>query len=452
MNLVASGKGIALLIIGDLVAYIFSLVLTLAIRYGSVPSKELLFIHAPAFAVLILVFVLINFSGGLYDKQISLTGGRIRGLLFRVQVVNAVVGITFFYFAPVAIAPKANLFIYFAVSTALLFLWRLIMFPVLSASKKQSSILVGAGEDIDELHDEMNMNIRYSLDFRERIMPRSDVKETVSAIAQSVKRTGATIIVADLHNPIIEAAMPYLYTLIFSGVQVIDAGKLYESIFDRISLSMIQDRWFVENSSSSLGNRRVYDGLKRLIDIAVSLIGGVISLVFYPFVYIAIKLEDRGPIFIEQTRVGKNGRLVKIYKFRSMTGNDDGKYGKNGSTSNAVTRVGLFMRRSRIDELPQFWNVLRGDLSMVGPRPELPNLASVYEEQIPYYNGRHLVKPGLFGWAQIYHEAHPHHSVSTEDTRDKLSYDLFYVKNRSLALDLKITLRTMQILMKRAGR
>jgi lipopolysaccharide/colanic/teichoic acid biosynthesis glycosyltransferase len=150
--------------------------------------------------------------------------------------------------------------------------------------------------------------------------------------------------------------------------------------------------------------------------------------------------------------MGRNGKQVKIIKFRSMTGNDEGVYGHNGKTTNFVTRVGSFLRKTRIDELPQFWNVLKGDLSMVGPRPELPNLTLIYEKQIPYYNARHLVKPGLFGWAQIYHENHPHHNVATEDTRDKLSYDLYYIKNRSLALDIKITLRTLQILFKRAGK
>jgi len=134
-----------------------------------------------------------------------------------------------------------------------------------------------------------------------------------------------------------------------------------------------------------------------------------------------------------------------------MSGNDNGKY-ERGGTKLFVTRVGKFIRSSRLDELPQLWNVIRGDLSLVGPRPELPQLVDIYDKEIPYYNARHLVKPGLSGWAQIYHEAHPHHAVATEDTRDKLSYDLYYIKNRSLALDAKIILQTFQVLLKRVGR
>jgi lipopolysaccharide/colanic/teichoic acid biosynthesis glycosyltransferase len=135
-----------------------------------------------------------------------------------------------------------------------------------------------------------------------------------------------------------------------------------------------------------------------------------------------------------------------------MSGNDNGKYGAAGVTKNVVTRVGSFLRRSRIDELPQFWNVIKGDLSMVGPRPELPSLVAIYKNEISYYESRHLVKPGLFGWAQIYHESHPHHEIATEETRNKLSYDMYYIKNRSLMLDLKIVLRTLQILIRRSGR
>ena len=134
-----------------------------------------------------------------------------------------------------------------------------------------------------------------------------------------------------------------------------------------------------------------------------------------------------------------------------MTSNDGGNYSASGKSELQITRVGKFIRLTRIDELPQLWNVLRGDISLVGPRPEFPSLVAVYEKEIPYYNVRHLIQPGLSGWAQIYHSAHPHHAVAVNDTRDKLSYDLYYVKHRSFLLDLRIALQTFKALISKSG-
>jgi lipopolysaccharide/colanic/teichoic acid biosynthesis glycosyltransferase len=134
-----------------------------------------------------------------------------------------------------------------------------------------------------------------------------------------------------------------------------------------------------------------------------------------------------------------------------MTTNDQGEYDGATAQKNRVTKVGAFLRKTRIDELPQLWNVLRGDLSLIGPRPELPALAAVYEKEIPYYNVRHLIKPGLSGWAQLYQRVPPKGAVATNETKSKLSYDLYYLKNRSMMLDFKIALKTIKTLVSRNG-
>lgn len=452
MTSVAIPRRILFLIGGDLVAYIFSLILTLTIRYGTLPHRGLFYDHIPSFVILFVFFLLINFSAGLYDKQSIVLRGRIEGLLLRVQVINFLIGIAFFYFAPVGIAPKANLFIYIIISTAILLLWRMVMFPVITASRKQVAILVGAGEDVEDLYDEVNMVGRYGIFFREQVKPSESVSDTVRYISDVVKTTGASIIVADLHDRRVEAAIPFLYSLIFSGVQIVDASKMYESVFDRIPLSMVGERWLIENSGTALGSRQVYDILKRVMDIVIGGMLGIISFFFYPLVYIAIYFDDRGSLTITQDRTGKNGKLIHMTKFRSMNADDGGSYGNNdGKSKLKVTKVGKFIRLTRIDELPQLWSVIKGDQSLIGPRPELPALVGIYEKEIPYYNVRHLIKPGLSGWAQIYHQAHPHHAVAIDDTRDKLSYDLYYVKNRSLMLDIRIALQTIKSIFSRQG-
>ena len=443
----------AILVIGDLVAYLFSLILTLTLRYNGIPGRALLSIHLPPFLLLFLFFLVINYSAGLYNRQALLSApSRTLGLLIRSQTIAVLISIAFFYFAPLAIAPKANLFIYAIISMIVLTVWRLVMFPVVSRSRNQKAILVGSCDEIDGLRNEINTRARYGFVFVESIKPTGSVDDTTTMISEMVKKSGASVMVVDMHNPTLESAMPFLYSLIFTGLQVIDAGRLYENIFGRIPLSMVGDRWLVENTGTSIGGRRIYDVLKRLMDIVFSFILGVISLIFYPFVYVAIKLEDRGPLFIRQSRVGRNGNTVEIVKFRSMTANDGGNYTNgNAKTQLKITRVGKFIRLARIDELPQLWNVLCGDISLIGPRPELPALVSVYEKEIPYYHVRHLIQPGLSGWAQIYHQTHPHHAVAVNDTREKLSYDLYYIKNRSFMLDVRIALETLRALLSRRG-
>ena len=182
------------------------------------------------------------------------------------------------------------------------------------------------------------------------------------------------------------------------------------------------------------------------MDIAIALPLAVLSIVWYPIVYIAIKLEDGGPLFIVQNRVGERGKPVQIIKFRSMRVSDEGKWVTKND--NRITRVGKIIRKTRIDELPQLINVLQGGLSLIGPRPELPTLVELYKKEISHYDVRHMAKPGLSGWAQVHHDVPPH---SVEETKVKVSYDLYYIKHKGILLDLKIAFATIKTLLSRTG-
>jgi lipopolysaccharide/colanic/teichoic acid biosynthesis glycosyltransferase len=212
-----------------------------------------------------------------------------------------------------------------------------------------------------------------------------------------------------------------------------------------LSEAALDEAWVLRSLSEN--KKDFYDFFKRLIDIVLASVGAVLSLPFYPFAALLIKLEDGGPVFIKQTRIGRGDSPIVIWKFRTMHGSDEGEW-LNKTGDKRVTKVGKFLRKSRIDELPQLWNVLGGSLSLVGPRPELPRLVSLYETEIPYYRLRHLVVPGLSGWAQIHHESPPH---SLAETREKLTYDLYYIKHRSLFLDVAIVLQTIRTLLSRTG-
>ena len=173
----------------------------------------------------------------------------------------------------------------------------------------------------------------------------------------------------------------------------------------------------------------------------------IFSLLVYPCVFLCIKLEDRGPVFYRDIRIGLGGKIITILKFRSMSVGIVPEIGKK-----VETRTGRFLRKTRIDELPQLINVLRGDLSLIGPRPEQPKLVESYIHSIPFYDIRHLITPGLSGWAQIYHDNHPHHDLDISATKEKLSYDLFYLKNRSIILDIIISLKTIKTMLLSKGK
>ena len=187
--------------------------------------------------------------------------------------------------------------------------------------------------------------------------------------------------------------------------------------------------------------------MKRVIDIAAALFGLALAGPFLLLATLAIKLETRGPVLYFQTRAGLHSQPFKIWKLRSMQV-DAEKHGPKWATGAdaRATRTGKILRKTRLDEVPQFWNILRGEMSLIGPRPERPEFVEKLAKEIPFYNQRHLVKPGLTGWAQINYP----YGASTEDALNKLKYDLYYIKYTSLGLDLQIMLRTIGAMMKGA--
>ena len=220
----------------------------------------------------------------------------------------------------------------------------------------------------------------------------------------------------------------------------IGIDDLYESITEKISLDNLDEVWFLEKVSRSEDVFR--EVIKRIFDVVFSIIGLVFFVIFLPFVAVVIKLDSKGGIFYSQQRVGKNGKVFYIHKFRTMEEcGDAGKGVWREKDNKSITRVGRFLRVTHIDELPQASSILKGDISFVGPRPEWIEFAKKFEEEIPFYKQRYLVKPGLIGWAQINFPA----STSVKEAKEKFEYDLYYIKNQSLLLDLEIILKTVKL-------
>lgn len=437
------------LLVGDIFFLAVSLWLALLIRYGEAEVYTQFSVHIEPFSILFVVWILVFFIAGLYEKHTLLLKNRLPSLILNTLIANTTIAFLFFYLIPYfGIAPKTNLFIYLIVSFVLFVVWRQGASHALTARRRWKTILVGTGEVVKDLEREINHNPRYSL-VVVSVVDASNYSgdECLLRINSAIKEKGATMVIADTHHPVVETVVPHLYKLLFEGVRFIDMAVVYEEVFDRVPLSLVKYSWFIEHLRSTKG---VYDGFKRVMDIIIGVVGGLISLILYPFIILAIKLNDGGKIFYVPVRIGQNNKPFTLFKFRTMSTMDRGDELVN--SEGEVTRVGRFLRASRLDELPQLWNIIRGDMSLVGPRPEFPELVRRYEEEIPYYNVRHLIKPGLSGWAQMYHENHPHHSIDSSATQEKLSFDLFYIKNRSIILDIKIVLKTLKVFFIRTGR
>jgi exopolysaccharide biosynthesis polyprenyl glycosylphosphotransferase len=233
------------------------------------------------------------------------------------------------------------------------------------------------------------------------------------------------------------------------GVEVTRMPILYEEMTGRVPIDHLESDWVIRSFVDQVRTRGTYELSKRFLDIAGGMVGLILFWVVYPFAALAIVLESGFPILYSQSRLGKGGTEFKIYKFRSMKQNaeEDGHAKLASENDPRVTKVGNFMRRTRLDELPQFWSVVRGEMSLVGPRAERPELVRSFQKQIPFYRARLLVKPGLTGWAQINYG----YASNVKGTAVKLEYDLYYIKHRSLNMDFSIVLRTIGTVLRRTG-
>jgi lipopolysaccharide/colanic/teichoic acid biosynthesis glycosyltransferase len=325
-----------------------------------------------------------------------------------------------------------------------------VIFPhVFFKKRKYAAILIGSGEELKELKREVNNNERYGFTFVRSIDAQDlDAIDFKKEVIDTAYQDHVQLFVVDMRDPALQSVVSQLYNLIFSGVQFIDKHRVYEGIFDKIPLSIIGYSWFIENISSK--SHVVYDTFKRIMDIIFATVVGMVWLLLTPFVALAVWFDDKGSVFISQERIGEGGRKFKLLKFRSMTTNNDrgGWPGEEGE-QNRITKVGRFLRKSRIDELPQVWNVWKGEMSLIGPRPDIIGNYETLVKEVPYYTIRNLVKPGLSGWAQTHQDIVPH---SVEETKERLAYDIYYIKNRSFILDAKIALQTIKTLMSRVGR
>ena len=434
------------LLIGDFFILALSLWIALLLRNFAVPPLSYFEANIIPFFPIFLLSLVVFYSAGLYEKQTRpirrIMGSRILGA----QAATAAIAAILFFVLPLSIAPKTILVLYLIVSVFAESLWRFYRMKYeLKSSERAPALLIGSGATVLELYDEVRGNPNYLIRFVRHIEASLLVEGEIASVVAAAIKDGVRVIVLDSSNPNIARDVPALYDFMVDGVRFQEFASLYEEIFDRVPLAHLDAGQLLETLPKQ---RAIYDVTKRVFDIALATIGFIFAFPFVGTAALFLAFQDGSP-FIRHERIGKGGRTFRIVKLRSMLFDDHGD--PELQKKNRVTAFGRFLRKTRIDELPQLWNVLVGDLSFIGPRPELPKIAEVYEKEIPQYRMRHLIVPGLSGWAQINDADPPRGCADVARTRRKLSFDLYYLKHRSFGLDLAIALKTIRALLSFSG-
>lgn len=432
-----------LLFVGDIIVLYISLIFALLLRYGADFYSEFAGKHFLPFTIIFIPWLIIFYIAGLYDLRRLRNNLDFLKTLSLTLAINFMIAVLFFYLiAAFGITPKTNLFIFIGVFLAVEILWRHFFNQEISLALAPNKIfLVGNGKTIDTIYEAIRKNPQLDYEVTRRIdedVAGSDPEALTKAVIQSK----ADIVIVPHRMKQDNKFAAALYKLLSGKIEVFDSIAFYELLFKKIPLSDIDESWFLENIAK---RDPIYEFFKRALDVFFALVFLAVTVIFLPLIWIIIKIESPGPGIFTQTRVGKNGRLFWHYKFRSMKMTDKNYWPTRNDER--ITRFGKFLRRTHLDEIPQFVNVLKNDLSLVGPRPDLVDFFHILEKELPYYTIRTLVKPGLSGWAQVNNIV----TATLEENNDRLAYDLYYLKNRSLLLDFIIVLKTIKIMATAAG-
>ena len=447
-----------LLYLGDLAVLYGVLAVVLILRYTEQFDLNVWDEHFLPFTLIFAVWLVVFYISGLYDTRETKNDISFYMLVFRTMLINALIGVIYFYVFSeriFTIKPQVVFLVYIGIFSLAFLLWRR-LYNLFIAREQflRNVIFIGSGEDIEVLFTELARRPYLGYRVVEFVRVRGNNNTLPTPELETLdlhkllldRKIDIVVTSPELHGQ--PKIVEQIYRNLFLGIAYFDLPTFYEKILGRIPVATIGQLWFLENLTEN--DKKFYELFKRFGDLIFTLLLGAVGAILTPFIALAILLDFPGPVLFRQSRVGQGGRLFLAMKFRSMI-MDSEKNGPQWTKADdpRVTRVGRVLRKLKLDEIPQLINILRGEMSFIGPRPEQPEFVDSRIKKVPYYNERHLVKPGLTGWAQI---NAPFTSASEEDTLSKLQYDLYYIKNRSMLLDLGILLKTINIVLTRQGR
>ena len=443
----------------DIILLIVSLRTALILRYLSIPNPEIWQQNLKFFIPVFILWILIFYINSLYDFRKIINQNRLFKQSIKSVLIAFFISIIFFYIiqSP-TINPKTILLIFAIIYYFLFLTWRLLF--LLLNKKYLSTIniaIIGYNEIILKTiqaikkNKQLGYNIKFIVSEKNNVLvdiaENYDliINEDINQLSRAIKEHKINIVILEKDISQMKELQKTLFNLLPTGISYRNLIKFYEEISGQIPIEILNKGWFLENLD--LANKKNYERIKRLYDFFIASMVLLITLPFWPFIILIIKIESRGPIIFKQTRAGKNCQHFNFYKFRTMYEENNNR-NMTEKNDKRITKFGKFMRQTRIDEIPQLINVIKGDMAFVGPRPERPELIKELSKNIPYYGIRNLIKPGITGWDQISGE---YHSASIKDTYKKLQYDLYYIKNRSVYLDISIFLKTIKTALSNEG-
>jgi len=435
------------LLVGDIFLMYLALLLILAIRYKDFsflpgPQTRIFLYH---FSFISLFWLLFLFLLDFYEiPPLKKVFDFFRNLLIFIFLAGAL-GVIYFYLRPEAlIAPKTILISDLLIFSLFLCGWRYIFSRILKLQNfREKIVMVGSPAELKDLSPDLLNQNGYEL--VASFNSNSDFE--FLKLKETIEKEKVNSIVLGFNFYKNEQWVQQIFQNLPLKLNYISLDNFYENLTKKVPIEMIDEVWFLENLSRS--EKRTEEILKRGFDVLFSFAGLLITAILFPFIALAIKIDSPGSVFYTQERIGKDRKNLTLYKFRTMkvSGDQDKKLWREKDPGQ-ITRVGRILRRIHLDEFPQFWSILKGDLSFVGPRAEWEKLARIFEKEIPFYSQRYLVRPGFTGWAQINFPA----SASVEEAKEKFEYDLYYIKNRNFFLDLGIILKTINIILRGGGR
>ena len=431
-----------ILVVGDLCMMYAGLFFALLLRYRSAFYEEFVAYHVVAFSITFAVSLGILYIAGLYRPSRLRNSLDFFKTLFLVFVINFLIAVSIFYLVPIfGIAPKTNLVLSTAFFVIFETAWRhTFNRRAMATASKLRVLSFGSGEVEKKITETISASPQLGYAIAAQVENESIFPETVPAL---IKTYRPDLVIIPRHIKKDSSLARVFYGLLVSGILVKDSASFYEDLFKSVPVSDLEEAWFLENLSD---HQRFYDHIKRALEFCGALIAFIIFSPVLLLIALVVKATSHGPALIRQKRVGRGGAPFTLYKFRSMVAlSPDGLAETNGAQwahpkDQRVTGLGKFLRASHLDELPQLMNIIKGELSFVGPRPERPEFVAVLKEKIPFYETRHLIQPGFTGWAQVNYR----YGATVEDAMEKLQYDLYYLKNRSIVLDAAILLRTVR--------